>query len=450
MRSMRGRRAAIRGAVTALGTGLWIAASSGPAPPAAVAVRPLVAIEGDLAAELEEGPVQVRASRALCAPVQAMSPAGPEQVTANWYWGDDGCKMTALPHTAELVTPMTEGAGRKLLESPGRLTHLNALLDELERAVAASKCSPLEKLIVHSMAWEVTFGVRSSLENQTERAEGDPTVRRALHLLDGTRFSAEDLGALPGDLGDLPAAANAPQIAATVLGLLRHDPQFFEVVPPSDFHAEMLLGRFTPRIFLTADSPVERDHLRARLEEPGANLRELANLPQSVAGLRAILVLYFNVFREDDSIAPTDVVAFWKEYWFTEKTRLDLPIAEAARRIQFFIVDGMRDPGGKGLRYEVANLHRMARRTEPDVKPTIPTEATTLEAHCFNCHRNRVSTLYTIVPRRVQWTRPLARPVREVLTPFYHLYEARLRKWKAEYAAAAGGHPRPPEATEVP
>ncbi|HXO22572.1 MAG TPA: hypothetical protein VOA87_21835, partial [Thermoanaerobaculia bacterium] len=289
--------------------------------------------------------------------------------------------------------------------------------------------------LVHSTAWEVAFGLKRSLAFHPEwEPAGGPSVERSLRVLARTRFSERDLAALPATLAGLAQGASAPPLASTVAALLRHDPGYLELSPATHLHAEVLAGRFSPRIFLTVADAAERQAFRNYVEAAKTTNQGLAELPHRFAGVHAVLVLFFNVFRDDGTIAATPVVAFWQEYALSDRTAYELPFAEMARRIRFYTVEGVRGGAADPLRYQTVDPLRMTTRTFLDVKPTIPgVEVTTLRAHCLACHLTRVATFDTHGMRRTSFTPPLVRAEREVLTPFYQVFEGRLRQWMDEY-----------------
>lgn len=436
MRDPNFRTPSLRGAAGPALAGLLVLSSlaGGDKP----GTRPFEEAERDLVAFLQGETVPVRASPALCKPKEEGPVNGRDLELQAWYFDDGGCTLAFPPRPDALVTSISEGGGKALFESPAALARLSALLDELRQEVSRAGLSAQQKLIVQSRAWEVTFGLRQSLEYHPEwELAGEASVRKALQLLEETRFSLRELAALPANLADLPRLAGAPEIESTVLALLRRDPGLVEVVPPSDLHADILLGRFTPRIFLTVADEASRERFRQFVTDPKTTYPELRKLPQSFPGVRGILVLYFNVFLDDGTIAPTEVVAFWQEYAFTDKVSFEMPFTEATKRIRFRVVEALRDGSSGGLRYEVADQQRMARRIFLDVKPKIPgMPVTTLRAHCLSCHRNQIATFDTHGPRQVRFSLPLQRSGREILTPYYEQFETRLREWKRKYLDA--------------
>ena len=395
--------------------------------------RPLEAIERDLTRLAVGNPVLVPASPALCQPSPAAPRGASEEQLRTWYFSAHGCELHALPRLEALITPLQEGGGAKLFESPAALARLDELLDSLLLEVERGGLSPLRQLILHSTAWEVTFGLNSSLTVRPDWQErGRASMQRSLRLLDRTRFSAATLERLPATLADPAFRARAPQVAETVLALLRHDPGVLEVVPPTDLHGEILRGRFMARIFITASDPAVREQLRA-LQGPRVTDNEMTALPRRFAGVRAIIVLYFNVFRDDDTVAPTGVVAFWHEYSFSGKA-VQVPFTEAEKRIQFLTIEGEKGPADEPLRYETADQSRMARSSFVDATPTLPNmPLITLRAHCLKCHIDKIATFATHGDRRVELTPPLLRAPREVLTADYQGFAKQFRELKHRY-----------------
>jgi hypothetical protein len=395
--------------------------------------RPLEAIERDLTRLAVGNPVLVPASPALCQPSAAAPRGASDEELKRWYLSEHGCELRALPRLEALVTPFQEDGGAIRFESPADLAHLNELLDELLLAVERGGLSPLRQLILHSTAWEVAFGLNAALSGRPDwQKTGRASMERSLRLLDRTRFSAATLEHLPATLADPVFKAQAPQIAETVLALLRHDPGVLEVVPPTDLHGEILRGRFMARIFITASDPAVREQLRA-LQGPRVTDEEMRALPRRFAGVRAILALYFNVFRDDDTVVPTGVIAFWHEYSFSGKA-VEIPFAEAERRIRFLTIEGEKGTADEPLRYETADQNGMARSFFVDVTPTLPnTPVMTLRAHCLKCHIDEIATFATHGSRQVELTPPLVRAPHEVLTADYQRFAKQFRELKRRY-----------------
>jgi hypothetical protein len=404
------------------------------------AIRNLDVVERELLGLMHGPSVPVKASHALCDPGGA-PPAG-DDALKHWLWGDTGCELRFDPRPDSLVSPFSEGGAKQLHDSPVLRDHLNALLDEVSNLVKAEPIPVERRLLLHSTAWELAFGLQTVLEGHHEWQEAvGPTVRRALELLRATRFSNSDIALLPSSLTSLAEGSGLARIAPVVAALTSHDPGFVEVVPPSDLHAEILLGRFSARIFLSSTIAAEREELRRFVTDPAVTYRELDKLPQRFSGLEGILLLYLNVFDMDGRVRPTSVVGLWQSYYFTEKTSFDLAFADAEHRISFLVIEALRQwGGGSPLRYSEAGQPRMSRRGFLDVKPWGKgASVTTLRAHCLKCHLNVVGTFNTHVPRPVEFVAPLVRPADSVLSWFYAGFERDLAKWERQYGLSANG-----------
>jgi|GEM_PF-4707543 len=396
----------------------------------------LLLLQGDV--------VTVHASAALCGSAQPSS----TQELMKWYFADTGCNLLYAPRPSALVSPVTEGEGKRLSDSADLRARLAALLDELHKGVGAKPPSLQQKLQVHSTAWEISFGLRQSIANHPEWQESlAPLVARSVALLTETAFSERESTDLPDNLARLPKAAGVPEIEPTVASLLRHDPGFFEIATPSDLHADALLGRFTPRIVLTADDPAGRDELKKWTADRATPPEQFRELPQVLGNVRAILILYFNVFAGNGTILPTHQVAAWLEYSFAGKTSFKSEFAEVANRIRFRVIEYRRVPGGPAGEpvYELLDQNQMARRGFVDAKPLLADmSVTTLRGSCLVCHRYQIATFDTHGARRSEFSPPLLRAGREILTPFYQKFERGLGEMKQQYKAGGAESVIPP------
>jgi hypothetical protein len=256
-------------------------------------------------------------------------------------------------------------------------------------------------------------------------------------------FSTAEAARLPDNLVSLPRVANVPEIEAVVLSLLQHDSEFVEIAPPTDLHADALLGRFTPRIFLTTESSFRKEEIRRFMEDPAVTQEQLLNLPQRFDDVQAVLVLYFNVFLESGEILPTKEVAFWLDYSFSGKVSFDLPFNEAVDRIRFRAIEYQRRTDsnlagevapGQEYRYRLLDQNSMARQNFLDVKPQVPgMDVTSVRGSCLGCHRNQIATFDTHGRREFKSVRPFVREGRQMLTPFYQKFENQLHEMEQQY-----------------
>jgi hypothetical protein len=358
--------------------------------------------------------ISVKASPALCSQRQR-APHLSEKGT-DWYFGEAGCTLLYPPSANALVSTATLGL-KRLYDHPEVTARINTLLDELNAQAVKSQLMPARKLRIHTTAWEIGFSLERGIFHHPERSSAlRPTLCKSLKLLEQTRFSNEDLRGLAANLSSLPALAETPSLDSTVAAILRRDPGFIEVFPPTDSHAEALLGRFTPRVFLTLTDEAQRPKLRQFLLH--ASAEELVNLPQYFDGLRGILVLYFNVVTDDNKILPTDHVAFWQEYTFKEKVSSSFQFAEAAKLVDFMTIvaeRGGRFPGQE-FTYKRLESGSMALRGFVDTMPGVEGRSvTTLRGNCLSCHLYRVETFNTHARRKVEFLVPLERSSSDLL-----------------------------------
>jgi hypothetical protein len=364
--------------------------------------------------------------------------------------------LTYGPSLTSLMTTISERSARAVVDSPESRARLERLLQELGQLAAAGSLSLQQRLMVHTTAWEIVFGLQRIGEQNAGLA---PSLRGAvdagLRVLRATQFSPALVARLPSTLGQLPRLAGAPEIATTVDRLLRHDPELMEVLLPTELHADILVGRFTPRLFLTVTDKNHLARFNAYLADPATPYWTLKKLPATFPGLQAILVLYFNVLTPGLTVTPTEQVAFWQQYTFTGTTPSEVPFSEAIKNIHFLTIAFARTlragPGsgdGTGaLRYRKVEQDAMTRRGFLDVKPAVAGErVTSLRGHCLRCHMYQVATFDTHGAREVRFVPPLVKGGRDLLTPFFlENVETKLREWarSSPTVSATEGSPGP-------
>jgi hypothetical protein len=359
-----------------------------------------------------------------------------------WYFARGDCHLTYGPSVNAVVTSIMEGVPPQIVESPATRARVLRSLERLERLVTAGTVSLQQRLMIHTLAWEIAHGIKRGHGGRL--AEGlEPQLRGALDLLRASHFDVQSAATLPATLADLPRLANVPRIAPIVEGLVRHDPGIVEVLLPSEMHAEFLFGRFTPRLFLTLRTAEGRDRFRQHVA--GTRYEELQNLPSAFRGVRAVLILYFNVLTDDFTILPTSQIAFWHQYTFTGAADFSLPFADQAGRIEFLSIhysrilagteESARGPGvgADWLVYREVDQRAMTRQGLLDVKPSREgLWMTTTRGQCLRCHLNRVAAFDTVGKLGVRFSVPLVKGGRELLTPYFldHV-EPELRRWTA-------------------
>lgn len=386
-----------------------------------------------------EDPVAAKGSPALCRDGDSRFERG----TQAWYFAEGSCRLAYPPSLTAVVTAASEGQLADRLAAAETRQRLVSLLQELQRAAAG--LSLQQRLMVHTTAWEIAYGLRRTEQNAKRPVPAfEPALCESLRLLKLTRFTPEQAAQLPSTLAELPKLAAAPEIAPAVEAILGKEKGIVEAVPGTDLHADLLFGRFMARVFLTVADAGARKAFVAYLDDPARRYEDLKNLPGSFAGFQAILVLYFNVLGLDDRLLPTDQVAAWQQYSFSGTVGPEMPFTEAARRITFVNVEFERVLGsGDGVRYRKAEQEAMARQGLIDVKPWRPgLVLTTKRGQCLACHSQQVATFDTHGARRVDFSPPLERPSREVESAYYReSIEAKLRQWTraCEQPAGAGG-----------
>ena len=302
------------------------------------APRRVAEIYRDLLVLMHGRSVSVIGSPELCSGAIA-PPLDSASKLNDWYFSTANCRLTYRPDFTAVVSPLSERSSKVQFRSVDSRMRLVSVLDEMIQAVQVSNISIQERLIIQTTAWELAFGLDWFGLNDAEMQRGlEPAIHRAVRLLKITPFSSDEAKRVPSTLGDLPRLAAAPEMASDVKSLLAHNPDIVEVTVPTELHADLLFGRFTARIFLTTTDPTSRVSFRQFVMEKNTQYKDLRDLPLKFAGIKAILVLYFNVLSSDLKIIPTEQVAFWHQYTFTEKTDLGLPFNEAANRIRFFTV----------------------------------------------------------------------------------------------------------------
>ena len=381
-------------------------------------------LERRLVGLLQGDVVPVAASPALCAAV-GQGESGVAPGTTHWYFGTAPCDVQYPPSTSAIVTSATRGLSKRLSESPSLTQDLDRILDDLAAAVATENAPVETKLRLHSTAWEVGVGLSSSLAQHPERAEPLlPTLCKSFELLRRTRFTAAEVADLAPTLGEVSKLVEQPRLARVMAAILRRDPEVVEVYPSTNSHAEALLGRFSPRIFLS--SPDQPERLLAAVDG-GVDRADLRDLPQKLNGLIGVLVLYFNVLTDANTITATEHVAALQAYRFSGKTSAATPFQEAAKLLDFTTVLYERDYGHRGapgelnppgseFHYRLLQPQSLALEGFVDAKPAIGgIPATTLRGNCLGCHIYRVETFNTHVDRSVTFTAPFTHPSADLI-----------------------------------
>lgn len=380
--------------------------------------------ERELLLLIQGDPVAVEPSPALCAQY-GRTPLGVPRGSQEWHFGAARCAVLYPPSATAIVTTATGGIAKRLYESPAVTAQLNEVLDRILELVAGEPLTPERKLMLHTTAWELGMGLRSSLD---AHGEWEPPLRaticKSFELLRRTRFSEAEVARLPATLPALPGLAAAPDLAEVVAAIARRDPAVVEVYPSTDSHAEALFGRFSPRIFLTLADGSQR--LRDFVAG-GPGQDALLKLAHRFAGVGGVLVLYFNVVTESNTIVATEQVAIFQRYEFSGRTSYDLPFERAAALLEFSTVVFERDLGAQRAgagpaaaapepRYRKLDPQSMALAGFVDAKPGVAgIPATTLRSNCLSCHLYRVETFNTHGGRSADFSAPFTHPSRDLV-----------------------------------
>lgn len=398
--------------------------------------------EGDTLASLHEELVRlvqkdetiVAASPALCAergltPAR-VGPGDPRADVKRWYFSARGCNLPFPVDLEGVVTRATKGFERDLLRSPEAVEQLRDLLDRIGKRLDAETPSPQQRLMIHSLVWEVGSAVDMSRSMRSTPELAAATCDN-YSVLQKTVFSAESAAALPSTLESLPETGGAPEIADLVARIIARDPQVIEILPTTEAHAKLLLGRFTPRIFFTARDEAARKQAAEYLKIAPYGAK--GQLPLRVPGVEAVLVLYFNVVTEDLQILPTEQVAFWQQYDFNRQLSLQPDeFAQAEEAIRFVSVRYRRDFSGEKVLYAKLPESAMTRHGFVDAMPPAPAApVTTLRGACIKCHRRVLSSFHPEEKRELELTPPFEHGGQELLTPVFERHRARLQAWKA-------------------
>jgi len=325
--------------------------------------------------------------------------------------------------------------------SPEAMRRIEALLDELDAAVRTKGLDLQDKLVAQSTVWELVYGIERTGERDSAwSTSARAMLCRAARLLRATAFQKEEVDRLPANLADVPRLAGVPEIEELAQGLVKHDPGILEVVPSTDLHADLLFGRFTARVFLTASGAEERERLRRYLTDANTPYGSLKGLPQKFEGLSGILVLFFNVLGEDQTVLLTPQVAVWQQYTFDAVVPIEQAFVDAAKHIRFLTVEFEKDPDrpARAPRYRRVAADEMSSQGLLNVKPfRAGAWVTTARGQCLKCHVHQVATFDTHGRRQVSFAPPLVKAAADVVTPYYHAnVEARLRRRVAECAAS--------------
>lgn len=376
---------------------------------------------------LEGEPVVAKGSAVLC----AVLGHGPQIVAATRksYFGEGGCDVMMKPEPGAVSTRITTGAAEPFHDSPALRLQLVTLLSAIEDHVSHRPLRPEQRLVVQSTALEITNSLINSLNlnpNSEWRETIGPLICRSLGLLRRTGYTPSARSELAAaDIPDPLLAERLAELSAASSG-------FVEVVPPSDLHANVLLGRFTARIFFSIRGFSQKELLA---ELRGASRDRLYELPLVYPDLRAVLVLYFNVVTPELQIVPTGRVAEWREYSFTGRTSYENSLEASIGLVNFKVIESYwrHDVDGPSIAYKMEGLDAIKRRTFPGVKPGVPgTRVTTLRAYCAGCHLYRMGTMARKSMRLGELETPFSRPEADFLTQSIRRYERQLADWDRE------------------
>ena len=349
----------------------------------------------------------------------AANPQQEQMRLQRWYFGSNSCVLEYPSESHALVTRATHGLLEEAQNDPAKIERVTeriaALRTALDQAApGAPGNSVLDRVLIHSLAWELVAGLGQSGTSDAIK----PLVCEASALLDASRPSPEQLATLEDPLPHLATAAEVPEIAPLIDRLLAKDPAILEVLPVSDSHTEALLGRFSPRIFLTGLDAEESEAIGKYLRETPYEL--LGRLPLRFKNLEAVLLLYVNVLDDTGEIVPTNLLAFWQEYTFTGQISLATPdLPQAEEHVEFRTVRLLREPGAIEPSYVVSPQNGMAHKSFVEAMPPRPgSPVTVLRGVCLKCHTKVVETFHPQAKRELEFTAPFERSTQQTLAPF--------------------------------
>ncbi len=375
------------------------------------------------------------------------------------YFGAGACQLQYPVEIDTLVTRATTALAAEISNEPEARRTLAQRLAKATAAVVANEPQATDlqsRLTLQSLAWEIGLPLwrASQAAPPASTNDGAPGLRdlscHAWNLARQAALSSEQV-ALVGSNSLAKLRGDAPQdlepVISNVQAALTGEATTLpvrEVTPPSDSHADALLGRFAVRIFLTAETPAGAKALSEFLDK--TPFLRLGRMPLFLDDVKAILLLYVNALAIDNEgnpkIEPSNLVAFWQQYDFSKRVTLSRPdLPQAEKAVTFHTVRAAIEPMDGSLHYLEADQNGIAHKSFVEAMPPTGSPVTVRRGVCMRCHSKVVETFHPGFEREVEL--PLAGPRggRELLTSFYReVIEQDLASWAK---ACAGSSPSP-------
>src|ERR1041384_6416043 len=266
-------------------------------------------------------PAKVTASPVLCYPKDQQPPKYVNDLKS-WYFGHDTCDALFTPRFSSLNTPLSgSGEIRGFFYDERKYLYLLELLTALGNHKKLQQLPLIQRIELQSTMWELIFGLeyKRSLKGilppvSPDRA--DRILKRAHVILKQTLLAPDEISKIPDSLPHLSRLSRVDEIDELITRVISHDASVLEDIHPTQMHAEATAGRFYARIFFAINNKDEYERLQRFLlgssdielfqfpslttERPAPNRRSprsetLNKLPSLFGGVRAILILFFNV-----------------------------------------------------------------------------------------------------------------------------------------------------------
>ena len=370
-------------------------------------------------------------------------PERPQMRAFDWFvLGEGACSAVYIPDLGAIHSPLSDkGEIVHFFFDDEKYGRLETSLTRLASAVETTPISLGDRFDLQMTLWELIAAlqfrrdIRVDWEPEISQPKVDRLLVPALKVLRATLFTRDQVAALPSTLTDLPVLSGEPTIRPLAEQLLSADEAILEDLFPSQLHNAFSQGRLFSRVFITLENPEELERLQESLtkrdntrlkgfswrtappvpedELTFGDFRDVRYLPLEYSGLRAVLVLFFNVMTTDYRVVPTELVASWDELWWSKKLEDPEDLRAADRAIGMRIIKYQKQLGLTAgdeafPRYRSVSQDEAARVIFTDVNPVYPdTEITTVRAHCLTCHSSKLMT-YNMHLRKVGFAPPFS------------------------------------------
>ena len=334
---------------------------------------------------------------------------------------DGGCKLTLIPDTRGINSPADARVLELITGDPYTFRRLLQLLDELGTLLQGHGITPLQKVAVQWIVWDLYTGLRGRKYAAAPKLwkQIDGFIKKFREVLDMVLLSDKEIDLLPATLPTLSDLAHTPEITATIKKLLNPQGGFLEISNPSILHTIITRGRLVTRVFLESrtGTAINLQHILKRFSdvdsasipgqsEPAATL-ELKNdsgppvkyLLHMVPDFHAVFIGFLTVLDMNWKPKSTSIVALWQEYEFE---------ANPAQQAQVKYVDQQgRITNFRSIelrRLDGSPMPQLEYERVPDDRPEpigiLPRNntsnggiATTHQDNCARCHYDRVAAL---------------------------------------------------------